>query len=287
MPPVLLLVIATAAWAGNFLVGDHVVGAVGPLSLTWLRWVLAAVPLLVLAQLLERPDWRAVLSRWRTLLGLGLLGITGYPLLLYVALDHTTVVNAAVFNALNPAAIVVLAVLLGHERAGWRTWAGVGVGLLGVLVVLTEGDLGRLLALHFNVGDLVMLAAVVTWGVYTVLGRRVALPPLTSTALQVGLATALLTPFALGAGLTIPADAQTWWGLAFIVVAPSVIAYLCWNKAVPRVPSGIAGTSMNLITVFVMVISALLGQPPTVVQVVGAVLVIGGVLLAAPRRAAQ
>ena len=280
MPAALLLVLATLFWAGNYLVAERAVETLDPLSLTWWRWALAAVPLLVVAQLVERPDWRRLMARWRILLLAGVLGVGGYGLLLYAALERTSAVNASIVNALNPAAIVVAAVLLGQATAGWRTWVGVGTGLVGVLLVLTRGDLGRVLALTFNSGDLIMLGAVAVWTAYTLIGRRLGLPVLAATAVQVVLTTIVLTPVALLAGLSVPPDRGSWGAVLFIVVFPSVGSYLCWNLAIGRVPAGVAGTSMNLVTVFTVAIAALLGQPPTGVQLLGGALVIGGVLLA-------
>lgn len=284
MPALLLLALATLFWAGNFVVGERVVGSVGPLSLTWLRWVLATVPLLLLAQLVERPDWRAVWRRWPLLLVVGMIGAGFYPLLLYTALQHTTAVNASVIAATNPAAIVLAAVVVGQAVAGWRTWVGLLLGLLGVLLVITEGDLGRLLALSFNVGDLIMLGTVAAWTAYTLIGRRLKLPVLTATAVQVVLVSLTLAPFALVSGLDLPGDGPTWWALLYIAIFPSVVSYACWNLAVPRVSAGTAGTSMNLVTVFVLLLAALLGQPPTLVQLLGGALVITGVLLTQRRR---
>ncbi|RIK17558.1 MAG: EamA family transporter [Acidobacteria bacterium] len=287
MPPVLLLALATLFWAGNFTVGEHAVRTVDPLSLTWLRWVLAALPLLVVAHLVERPDWRGVARRWPALLALGIAGMAGYPMLLYASLERTSAVSSSVINAINPAVMVVMAVLVGQARAGRRTWAGLALGLLGVLLVLSRGDLSTLLALRLNSGDLIMLVAVVVWSTYTLGSQRIGLPALSATALQVVAAAVVLAPFALTAGVQLPRDSSTWAALAYIVVFPSIGAYLCWNHAVPRVSPGTAGTSMNLVTVFVMLLAALLGRPPTPVQLLGAALVVGGVLLATPRRPPQ
>ncbi|MFX0539130.1 DMT family transporter [Ornithinimicrobium sp. Y1847] len=284
MPAIALLVLATLFWAGNYVVGERAVRVIDPLSLTWLRWLLAAIPLVLIAQLVERPDWRVVLRRWRILLLLGIVGAAGYPFLLYSALEHTSAVNASVINASNPAAIVVAAALLGQARTGWRAWAGVALGLLGVLLVLTQGDLSRLLTLSFNVGDLFMLAAVLAWTAYTLLGRTLGLPVLTATAIQVVLVVIALAPFALATGIELPQDGPTWWALLFIAALPSVGSYVCWNLAVARVSPSTAATSMNLVTVFVIAIAALLGQPPTLIQLIGGALVIGGVLLTTPVR---
>ena len=280
MPAVLLLVLATLFWAGNYLVAERAVETLDPVSLTWWRWALASVPLLVLAQVVERPDWRRLLSRWRILMLAGLLGVGGYALLLYAALERTSAINASIVNALAPAAIVVAAVLLGQATADWRAWTGGALGLLGVLLVLTRGDLGRLATLSFNSGDVLMLGAVAVWTAYTLIGRRLGLPVLAATAVQVVLTTIVLTPVVLLTGFSTPPDRAAWGAVLFIVVFPSVGSYLCWNLAIGRVPAGVAGTSMNLVAVFTVAIAALLGQPPTAVQLIGGALVISGVVLA-------
>ena len=73
-----------------------------------------------------------------------------------------------------------------------------------------------------------------------------------------------------------PAEA---WSLAYIVVFPSLGAYLLWNLALKTTPPGTAGNYLNLIVVFTAVITVALGTPLTLVQIVGGLLVIAGVLL--------
>lgn len=279
MPALLLLVIATALWGGNYIVGHYAVGSLSPLSLTWLRWALALIPLVVIAQVVERPNWLRVLRQWPRLLLMGVFGALGYPFLLYLALTHTTAVNASLINAANPALIVIFAALFLRRPAGWLGWSGIGVGLLGVLLILTDGHLGRLLALDLNTGDLVMLVAIVCWSAYAVLGTNLRLPLFSALAVQVLLALVVVTPFVLVHGVDVPQSAPVWWALIFIVVGPSVVSYLCWNAAVPRVSSTTLGASMNLVTVFTVAAAALLGELPTLVQLVGGSLVVGGVLL--------
>lgn len=287
MPALALLVLATLFWAGNYVVGERVVSTVDPLSLTWWRWVLAVVPLLVLAQVVERPDWAAVARRWRVLLLMGVIGVAGYPLLLYAALVHTTAASASIINAINPVVIVVAAVLLGQATATWRTWAGLALGLLGVLLVITQGDLAHLLALRLNTGDLLMILAVLAWTAYTLIGRRVGIPPLTSTAVQVLLTVLVLTPFTLASGVDVPRDPASWVGVVYIVLGPSIGSYLCWNLAVPKVSATVSGVSMNLVAVFTLGIAALIGHWPTMLQLVGAALVMGGTLLTRRSRGAR
>jgi drug/metabolite transporter (DMT)-like permease len=255
-----------------------------PIDLTFWRWALAAVPLLVLAHLVERPDWAASLRRWPVLLLLSMLGMTAYTLLLYSALEHTSALNASLIGAANPALILVLSVVLLGDRPRPLSWFGIGLGLVGVLLVLTGGDPRRLLGFGVNTGELLMLAAITTWAFYTIIAGRLNLPVITATAIQVAMAVALLAPVALASGVRLPATAAESWSVAFIALFPSLGAYLLWNLALKTTTAANAGNYLNLIVVFTAVITLLLGDPITIPQILGGILVISGVLLTGLRR---
>jgi drug/metabolite transporter (DMT)-like permease len=273
------LILATLFWAGNFVAGQAAMQTTQPLQLTFWRWALAAVPLLVLAQLVEKPDWRAVLRHWPALLVLSCLGMSAYTLLLYSALGHTSALNASLVTAANPALITVLAVVLLRDRPRPLGWAGIALGLCGVLLVLTGGELERLLTFSIDAGELLIVAAITVWGFYTITARRLSVPAITSTAVQVTMAAVVLVPFAMATGAGLPATASEGWSLAYIVLFPSLGSYLLWNLALKRTTAANAGNYLNLIAVFTAIITVVLGQPITVPQVLGGILVISGVLL--------
>jgi drug/metabolite transporter (DMT)-like permease len=281
----ILLVGATLFWAGNYVVGEQAVRSIPPLSLTYLRWVIAAIPLLAIAQAVERPAWGDVLRRWPTLLVLGAIGLGGYPLVVYLALRHTSALNASLINAFNPTLIVVAAAVFLRERASWRGVAGLMLGLLGVVLVLTRGHLAAILRTQHNPGDLLMLLAIVLWTAYTILGRRIrGVPPVAATAVQAVLTVVLLTPIAIHAGVTVPTTRGPLLSLLFIALFPSVLAYLMWNSAVRHVEAGRAGIFLNLIAVFAAVASLAMGRPIALAQVIGGALVIAGVCLSSTAR---
>ena len=275
----LYLVLATLFWSGNFIVAQTAVASMTPLDLTFWRWTLAAVPLVLLAHFVEKPDWRAVLRRWPVLLLLSVLGMSGYTLLLYGALGHTSAMNASLITAANPALIVVLAMVLTGERTTRRGWFGIILGLLGVLLVLTRGELQRVVSLSLNIGEVMMIGAIFVWGCYTIIARRLDVPAITATATQVVIAGVTLAPFAIAADVRLPETPAEAWSLAYIVVFPSLGAYLLWNLALKTTAPGTAGNYLNLIVVFTAVITVVLGMPLTIVQIAGGVLVIAGVLL--------
>lgn len=281
------LVLATLFWSGNLAVGQAAVNTLTPLELTFWRWALAALPLVALAHFVERPDWRAVLGRWRVLLLLSVLGMCCYTLLLYTALQHTSALNASLITAANPALIVVMAIFILGEKPGALGWLGIALGLTGVLLVLTRGELGRVFSLTFNVGELLMLGAIAVWGFYTIISRWLELPAIAATAVQVVMATVLLAPAAAAAGARFPSTAAEGWSIAYIAAFPSLGAYLCWNLALKTTPPGTAGNYLNLIVVFTAAITVLTGSPVTLTQAIGGLLVITGVVLASrPGRSA-
>lgn len=275
----LYLILATLFWSGNFVVGQAAVESMTPLDLTFWRWALAAAPLLLLAQLVEKPDWRAVWSRWPVLLVLSALGMSGYTLLLYAALGHTSAVNASLITAANPALIVVMAILFLGEKTTRLGWTGICVGLLGVLLVLTRGDLGRVLSLTVNTGELLMVGAIAVWGAYTIIARRLQVPAIAATAVQMVIATVTLAPLALVLNVQLPQTSSEAWSLAYIVLFPSLGSYLLWNLALKTTAPGTAGNYLNLVVVFTAVITVALGTTLSAVQIAGGLLVIGGILL--------
>jgi drug/metabolite transporter (DMT)-like permease len=273
------LVFATLFWAGNYVVGAIAVQSISPLDLTWLRWVLAAVPLLILAQLVEKPDWRRALRSWRRLAVLAALGVAGYVLLLYTALEYTSALSASLINAANPAVMALLAAVVLRERLGWRVVAGLILGLFGVLLVITNGSLGSVFSMRFNIGDLLMLVAITVWSVYTIVGRKLDVPPITATAIQATMVAVALAPFAIAGGVTWPAEASVGLSVVFIAVVPSIGAYVLWNLALKQVSPTTAGLYLNLVTVFTVIISVILGAQLTLAQAIGGLVVFAGVAL--------
>ena len=273
------LVFATLFWAGNYVVGAIAVQSISPLDLTWLRWVLAAVPLLILAQLVEKPDWRRALRSWRRLAVLAALGVAGYVLLLYTALEYTSALSASLINAANPAVMALLAAVVLRERLGWRVVAGLVLGLFGVLLVITNGSLASVFSMRFNIGDLLMLVAITVWSVYTIVGRKLDVPPITATAIQATMVAVALAPFAIAGGVTWPAEASVGLSVVFIAVVPSIGAYVLWNLALKQVSPTTAGLYLNLVTVFTVIISVILGAQLTLAQAIGGLVVFAGVAL--------
>lgn len=282
---IVCLVLATLAWAGNFLVGGFATAEMGAFDLTWARWAIAIVPLYAVAQLVERPDWRRVARHWPRHALVGLAGVGAYSLLLYLSLDHGSAVTSSLINAFNPALIAIAAVVFLDARMSARAVAGIVIAFAGVVLVFTHGDPLSLLTHPPRLGGLIMVGAVVVWTAYTIGGRTgPGLPPIATVAAQATITLIVLAPFAWWDGLALPSTGPGWGALVYIGLGPSLVSYMFWNLALERLPAPQAGASMNLITVFTVIGSILLGAAVAPAEIGGGVLVLAGVLLTVETR---
>ena len=170
-----LLPLATSMlFAGSYIGGKYTTLDLGPLTTTLLRYFIA---LLFLACLL--PHYRLCSLKlagrdFLPMLGLGLTGVVGYHYFFFSSLRYTDVANTGIINALSPAVTGIAAAILIGERLSARSYAGVVLACIGVLVLLSNGDPEVLLRTDFNRGDVLMLIAVLCWTAYALLVKTLA-----------------------------------------------------------------------------------------------------------------
>ncbi|MCO7127325.1 DMT family transporter [Sporolactobacillus shoreicorticis] len=277
---IVLLILANFFWAGNYICGKYVIGAMQPIQINFLRWLIAAMILFPLAQIIEKPNWKAIWREWKVLLILSVLGIIGYNILLYEALYFTTSLDAALINSVNPAMIAIFAAWLLKEKLKKINVLGLVVSLIGVLLVLTNGNLLRIFAIDYNAGDLFMLLVIISWTFYTLLSNKIkGLPPVGATAVTVAVSLLLMLPFFIDSKFNWSFTPATTLGILYLGLFPSVGSLLFWNMGVPIVGSSHAGIFLNLITVFTAILSILLGNGINLFQIIGGLVVILGVYL--------
>lgn len=276
----IMLVFASLFWAGNYILGKAVVTQMTPYQLTFFRWLFSSILLVVIAQLAEKPNWRRVVKSWPILLFLGLNGLVGYNLALYTALKYTTPISASLVSALNPALMVAVSAVVLKESLSDFQKLGIVSSLTGVLVILTQGNVARLVALDFNRGDLLMLVAISVWTVYSIVGKRLKeIRPITASAAAAVLSTLVLAPGMALQGLPVSLTSSGVLSVIYIIFFPSVGALMFWNLAVRQIGAATAGVTLNLIPVFTTLLSLFLGQSITLTQILGGLLVFSGVLM--------
>ena len=271
-------------WAGNSIVGRAVRFDVPPLTLAFVRWFGASLILLPLAWRPLRRDWPAIRAAWKSVLLLGLLGVGAFNALLYSGLQYTTATNALLLQAGIPAAVVAFDRLFFGERSPWIQNLGVLFAILGVSAVVFEGDFSRALNLHFGAGDLLVLASIVVWALYTVFLRlRPQIDPVSFVAATFLIGAVTMAPLALIEALSgqhIRWTALAIGSFAYVCVLPSIVAYFIFNWAAGVVGPARSGVAITLMPIFGAFLSAaLLGEALHGYHFVGMVLIVLGIAL--------
>lgn len=281
----LLLVVATLAWSGNFVVGRAVNAAVPPVALAFWRWTVGLAIVLGAALPHLRADLPRLRREWRVLLLLSALGITSFNTLVYIGLRTTTAINGVLLQSAMPLIILLGSYLLFRERVRPAQLAAVAVSLFGVLEIAARGSPRALRELAFTPGDGWIFLAVVLYALYSVLlRRRPAVHPLSLLAATFALGTLLLLPLYAWEHFAVEPlrpSAAALAAILYVAVFPSVLAYLCFNRAIELIGANRAGQYLHLTPVFGSVLAAVfLGERLQGYHLAGAALIAAGIALA-------
>jgi drug/metabolite transporter (DMT)-like permease len=269
-------------WGVNFAVVKHALAVFEPLAFNALRFVVASV----FVGIVLRVQGALVLPERRHLariVWLGLLGNVAYQMCFILGLARTRAGSAALILALTPILTAFFSMLTGHERPGWRTWAGAALSVLGIALVTGAGAL--LEGHDALVGNLILVFAAAVWAVYTVGARPIVerYGSIQTTAWTLWVGTAGLVALGIPALLRQQWDvvgAEAWGGLFFSALFAIGLAYLIWYRGVERIGNTRTAIFSNLTPVVAMIAAAiLLKESPTGWAVLGAVLTLGGVMV--------
>jgi len=252
--PYLLLTMAVFFWAGNFILGRAFHSEIPPVALAFWRWVGAALLVTLPALPHLRRDRRALLQSWPAILLLSTLGIAAFNTLAYSGLQYTEAINAFLLQSLMPVLIVLLSFLIFREKVTWLQCVGILVSLCGAVTIIARGDTEILLSLSVNRGDLLVFTAIACYAGYTVmLRKRPHVHPLAFIATTFWLGSLILVPIYLWETLTVATlelKPTTMLVIGYVIIFPSIVSYLCYNRGVELVGANRAGLFIHLMPVF-------------------------------------
>ena len=162
LPTALLLTVPPLMWAGNAVVGRLAADLIPPMTLNFLRWLIAFFILLPLAWQILRPS-STLWSAWRRYLLLGFLGVGCYNALMYLALHTSTALNVTLVGASVPVWMLLIGTLFFKQRISRLQLVGSLLSIVGVMVVLSRGELARLAQIQFVAGDFYIVLASIAW----------------------------------------------------------------------------------------------------------------------------
>lgn len=283
--PYLLLSLTSLFWGGNIVIGRYAAGHVPPLALAFIRWTVAFLIVIGFALPFLKRDWPTIRKHLGIMLLLTLLGISVYNSVAYWALQHTQALNALLLTSAHPLIVALCAFVLYRERLTVWQAIGVVISLCGVLTVLARGDLAVLKTIQFNIGDVVFFIALVIYAVYATLlqSRPKGISQISFLAFTMGVGAVFLAPVYaadVASGNKFTLDLKAILILGYIVLFPSLLAYLFFNRGNELIGPNRAAPFYHLIPVFGSALAIIfLGEKPELFHAVGYGLVLLGIFI--------
>jgi drug/metabolite transporter (DMT)-like permease len=276
----LLLLAAVIIWGSTFVASKICLSVMSPIQLVASRFFLAAPALFLIARF-RGASFR--LGAHRKIVFLATALFSFHYLLQTWALEYTTATNSGWIITVSPLAIALLAAIFLREPA--PPLAGIVLASLGIVLLVSNGDLSRLGALS-SLGDFMVLASTFTWAVFTIITRnpsRSLDPAVVTFAMTVPLAiSALILPFAAGRWTPLrDLGFETSAALLFLGVAGVALAQWFWQRGVAKLGAARAGLFLYLEPLATTALAVpVLGEPFGPWTAVGGLLVIVGVYVA-------
>ena len=287
----IFLILATLFWSGNFIVGKAAsLFEIPPFTLNFYRWLFAWLILapFTLKEILKKKQY--ILSNIKLILILGITSITIFNSIVYYSLNFTQVISGVLMISTIPVMIIFFCWVFKIEKTNFYQILGVIFSLFGVVVIITKADLGKLLDLNFNKGDLWMVVAMFSWAMYSALLRKkkfelshISFLQTIITAGLILLFPAYLLEMSLGYNLNI--HIPFILTLSYVVIFPGLASFFFWIKGISIIGSNRAGIFLHLMPIFSTLLAILIFKEKFMVyHFIGAVLIITGILLSSKGR---
>jgi len=284
--PYALLLLSPLFWAGNLLIGRAYGSEVPPFGLAFSRRIVALAFLLPFVWDDLRASGKDMRKHWPVIVGCGLTGFAGYPVLNYIALHSTPAATASMLNSTLPLMVPLLAWGVAGEVPSVRTIAGIAISFVGVGIIVSRGDWSVLSSFSVGFGEIIMLIAVACFALYCTLlrYRPAALPDKLFLFATMAASALALLPFALwetAIGRAFPVQPHALASLLLIGLFASLIANVFWTQCVVTLWPTLTGASFHLMAVYASVLAyVLLGESIRLFHLAGITLILTGFAVA-------
>ena len=233
-----LLVFAAFCWSGNFIVGKYAyLFEVPPLTLNFLRWVSVWFILIPFTYKEIYKNLNYIKKNWIVISFMGVITISTFNSVVYLALTYTQVINAVLVLAAIPAVTIIISSLMKVDKTNIFQLVGLFLSIIGIGAIISNADLNKIFSLNFNKGDLWMLVCVLSWSLYSTLLKKhnFKFSQFTLIQLMVTVGIIFLIPqffYEKSIGLDVNLNKAFFVILFYVVIFPALAAYYCWQKGV-------------------------------------------------------
>ena len=260
-----------------------------PFTLNFYRWTFAWLILapFTLNEILQKKNY--ILENIKILTILGITSITVFNSIVYFSLNFTQVINGVLMISTIPVMIIFFCWILKIEKTNFYQILGVIFSLLGVVVIVTKADVGTLLSLNFNKGDLWMVVAMFSWAMYSALLRKkkfelsqISLLQVIISAGLILLLPAYLIEMALGHKVNI--NLPFILTLSYVVLFPGLASFIFWIKGIALIGSNRSGIFLHLMPIFSTILAILIFKEKFMTfHLIGTIFIVTGIVLSSKR----
>ncbi len=282
---ILLMIMATFFWAGAFIAAKLGVYELSPVVLTFLRMGIAAIVIFPFMMKKLGTDWKIKKGELKFIMATAIVGMIGYHMFFFTALQFTTASKASMINATNPLITAVLASVFASEKLSAKKIAMLFMALFGVVYIITGGSLEALLTFDLNKGDFIMFCGTMLWAIYGIIVKKgmPILGPLKLSSYTFALSALIMMPFALYDFATTNALTVGWGpylAVIYMALFPTVLGYSIQQMAIAEIGPSKASLFINLVPIISTVLAVIfLGETIESYHIFGASLIIIAVFL--------
>ena len=280
---------AIIMWSFNVIISKHMAGILYPFQISFFRWFIASVFILPFSYKLIWNARKTLLKHWKLILILSIF-LAAMNNFVYQAGHTSEAIDMSLIATTGPIFLVIISKFLFNIPISTKQIIGFILSLIGVIIVISDGELTHLAHFHFVSGDFWMLLNAFTFGTYGALQklRPKEISPFTLLSITTILGTFLLFPFFILTSIHHPIRdlaPQEISILLYLGIVNSVLAYFFWDLALDKL--GNLKTSLIYYTIPIFSMTEayfLLHEQIYKAQIAGSFLIIGGIFFSAIKK---
>jgi drug/metabolite transporter (DMT)-like permease len=283
-----MLIMATLFWGGSWVSAKILVSEVEapPFTIGFFRFLSASICFLILMPIIgNKPHKTFTRANLKLIILLGLTGVFGYNIFFLVGMRFTTAAQGAIIAGANPATISLFAHIIHGERLYKKLYySGFVLSFTGIVFVVGVQALLDF-QLEYLIGNLIIFCAMLTWGLYSSIGKSAMqiMTPIEATASGVMIGAVL---FGIGAcyetfwTLPVILNPSFWIQVLFLGVFVTFFGLIFYFQPIEKLGATRTAVFINLVPVFGTILSVLfLDEPIYWTFIIGLILIIIGITI--------
>mgnify|MGYP001386006023 FL=1 len=283
---IVLLIASSFFWSGNFFSGKVAfLTNLTPFKLSFFRWILALLILLPFTYKQIIIDLDYYRKNIFLMIIISILGVTFFNSFTYISLRSSMVINSTLMASIAPVMMIGFSWLLFRTKTTKLQFAGIILSLIGAFSIILKGNLDNLYNLYFTSGDLWMIAAVISWCLYSVLLKKIdsKTSQLANLEVMIIIGIIFITPFYIFESVNstfLPSSQLDFVIISYVAVFASIVAFFSWNKGVSIIGPNRASLFLHLIPVFSAVWAiTFLDEKFAFFHIIGVIFILSGIIL--------